>query len=94
MNYDDINNALTNHFSILWTDEARQDIIDNFGKETYSFVTKIVAEGGNSHIWGENNPEFSHKQTILDLKKEYPFLTRASLIKAADSAAYFWKQDS
>jgi len=91
MAHDNINNAITLYWSILVTDDTKNQIITAFGDEILAEIDRIMSYAVNNPIWANIDHLISHRQTIEELKKEYPFLTNSSLIKIADTAAYFWK---
>ena len=91
VNESSINDAITFHLSILFTDESTSEIERLFGKETVISIWDIAADATNDVTWGNDDNIDSHQETINRLKAKYPFLTNASLIKIADAAAFFWK---
>jgi hypothetical protein len=88
---DDINNAITNHLSILFTDESENKINMLFGQEIMDEIYRITAFAGNDIIWAGDDDFYAHAETVSRLRIEYSYLTESSLIKIADAAAYFWK---
>ncbi|WP_426670536.1 hypothetical protein ACPPVU_04665 [Mucilaginibacter sp. McL0603] len=91
VNESSINDAITFHLSILFTDESTSEIERLFGKETVVTICDIAAYATNDVTWSNDDNRVSHHETINRLKANYPFLTDASLIKIADAAAFFWK---
>jgi hypothetical protein len=87
---DQINEAITQQLSVLYSTDS---IKETFGEEVYKAINDIACYATNDMIWASDDVQMSHNETQDRLSAKYPYLTRASKIRIADVAAYFWKSD-
>lgn len=83
-----VNNAITYHLSIFYNLDSIKEL---FGEPVAQLIDEIASFGTNDVDWADNDQEINHIKTQDRLFVKYPFLTKSSIVKIADVAAYFWK---
>lgn len=87
---DRVNEAIINCVTVT---DSSNSVRNEYGDNIYKIIYDILQYGVNDTTWAGEDECLNHKITQDRLAAKYPYLTRASKIKIADVAAYFWKPD-
>jgi hypothetical protein len=91
LNHEQLNEAIINYLTVMYAKEALEDIKEVFGVDTGLLIEKIASSATNNTIWSNLDQEANYNTVLEELAQEYPYLSKASRLKIADIAAYFWK---
>lgn len=92
MNKSQLNEAISTHLPLWWTQESKDRIKSEFGEEAFKTIYEIYrfADQETEQLIKNGSPN-AYQLTIDRLKEHYDFLTEQSIIRVANMAAYSWK---
>lgn len=92
MNKRQLNEVISKHLPLWWTEESKDIIKSEFGEEVFRAIYEIYRFADKeTELLIKNGSNNSYRLTIDRLKEQYDFLTEQSIIRIANMAAYSWK---